>query len=175
MAEREPHTELQERFSSEGATATSWADVQDTLAGAEIWWLSTVRPDGRPHVTPLLAVWSDEALYFCTGADERKALNLAENPSCVLTTGCNDLRAGMDVVVEGRAVRVTDDDRLRTLAAAYESKYGRDWHFDVADGAFHHPDGGTALVFAVRPAKAWGFGREGEYSATRWTFREVGR
>ena len=78
--------------------------------------------------------------------------------------------AGMDLVVEGQAVRVTDDDRLRELAQAWESKYGGDWHFDVADGTFHHPDGGTALVFEVRPAKAWGFGREGEYSATRWTF-----
>jgi hypothetical protein len=41
------------------------------------FWLSTARPDGRPHVTPFIAVWLDEALWFCTGADELKAKNLA--------------------------------------------------------------------------------------------------
>ena len=49
-------------------------------------WVTTVRPDGRPHVTPLVAVWLDDALYFCTGDDERKARNLRENRSCVMTT-----------------------------------------------------------------------------------------
>ncbi|MFB7546034.1 DUF6191 domain-containing protein [Streptomyces sp. NPDC056154] len=37
--------------------------------------MSTVRPDGRPHVTPLIGVWSQSALYFSTGASERKGLN----------------------------------------------------------------------------------------------------
>ena len=49
-----------------------------------MYWLSTVRPDGRPHVTPLLGIWLDGALYFCTGPDERKAKNLARNPRCIL-------------------------------------------------------------------------------------------
>jgi hypothetical protein len=52
---------------------------------------STVRPDGRPHVTPLIAVWHAGALWFATGPEERKARNLAENPSCVLTPGRSDL------------------------------------------------------------------------------------
>ena len=42
---------------------------------------------GRPHVTPLLAIWLDSALCFCTGASERKAKNLALNPHCIRTTG----------------------------------------------------------------------------------------
>ena len=45
------------------------------------------RGDGRPHVTPLPAVWSDGALHFCTGPTEQKGVNLAANPACVLTTG----------------------------------------------------------------------------------------
>ena len=71
-----------------------------------MYWLSTVRPDGHPHLRPLIAAWLDEALYFSTGADERKYKNLAGNPRVLLTTGCN-LRKGMDVVVEGEAVRVS--------------------------------------------------------------------
>ena len=169
VTEHGPRTELQQRFSSEGATATPWADVQDRLAGAEIWWLSTVRPDGRPHVTPLIAVWVDGALHFCTGPDERKALNLAENPHCVLTTGGNQLHAGFDLVMEGDAIRVVDGEGLHRVAEAFESKYGSERHFDVGDGVFLQ-EGSAAVVFEVRPIKAWGIGRERLYSATRWKF-----
>lgn len=59
--------ELDARYSDETAVATDWALVRDQLAGAEVDWLSSVRPDGRPHVTPLIAVWLDGALHFCTG------------------------------------------------------------------------------------------------------------
>ncbi|MFF1660674.1 pyridoxamine 5'-phosphate oxidase family protein [Streptomyces sp. NPDC058258] len=58
-----------------GATAGSWPAAESLLTGADIYWLSTVRPDGRPHVTPLIGVWSQSALYFSTGASERKGLN----------------------------------------------------------------------------------------------------
>ena len=78
--------------------------------------------DGGPHVTPLIAVWLDDALYFCTGPDERKARNLARNPYCVVTTGSNALGEGFDVVVEGTAARVNDDDRLRGMVGAYRLK-----------------------------------------------------
>ncbi len=46
------------------------------LEASEIFWLSTVRRDGRPHVTPLPAMWLDGALHFCTGPEEQKAKNL---------------------------------------------------------------------------------------------------
>ena len=42
-------------------------------------------------------VAEDDALYFTTGRTERKAKNLAQNPHCVVTTGCNVLD-GLDVV-----------------------------------------------------------------------------
>ena len=85
----EPMSELDERFSDAGATATSWAEVRQALDSAETSWVTTVRADGRPHVTPLVAVWFDDALYFCTGPTEQKAVNLRSNQYVVLTTGCN--------------------------------------------------------------------------------------
>src|SRR5712671_2100629 len=106
MAGSEPAGELDARFSSPGAKPTTWPEALAQLSEAEVFWLSTVRPDGRPHVTPLLSVWVDDALYFCTGPTERKAKNLAQNPHCVLTTGCNTRENSHDLVVEGEAVRV---------------------------------------------------------------------
>ena len=70
MEPREPLTELHAGFSSQGAHPTEWAEGRQHLEEAEVFWLSTVRPDGRPHVTPLLAVWCADAMYFCTGSEE---------------------------------------------------------------------------------------------------------
>ena len=170
MTVGEPVVKLDARFSSEGATPTAWVDAQGRLAGAQVFWLTTVRPDGRPHVTPLLSIWLDGALYFCTGRGERKAKNLAQNPHCILTTGCNALDEGLDLVVEGDAAKVSDDARLRRVADAYESKYGSEWHFDVRDGAFRNDAGDEALVFEVAPSTAFGFGKGELYSQTRWRF-----
>jgi nitroimidazol reductase NimA-like FMN-containing flavoprotein (pyridoxamine 5'-phosphate oxidase superfamily) len=168
----EPATELDVRFSSPGATATPWRDAVAHLERAAVFWLSTVRPEGRPHVTPLLAVWVDGALYFCTGADERKARNLAGNARCVLTTGTNTMNeGGLDMIVEGEAVQVSDEGRLRRVADAYEAKYGSDWRFDVRDGAFNGAEGNRALVFEVAPLAAFGFGKGPVFSQTRWRFR----
>lgn len=171
MVAKQPVAELEPQFSDPDAIATAWAEAAGQLEKAEIFWLSTVRPDGRPHVTPLLAVWLDGALHFCTGASERKAKNLARNAHCILTTGCNMLNEeGLDLVVEGEAVRLTDESKLQRVTDAYESKYGSDWHFDVRDGAFGGNEGNIALVFEVAPTMAFGFGKGGVFSQTRWQF-----
>ena len=60
----DPQTRLDPRYSDPQATATPWSEAQDRLARAELFWISTVRADGRPHVTPLVAVWLDDAVYF---------------------------------------------------------------------------------------------------------------
>jgi nitroimidazol reductase NimA-like FMN-containing flavoprotein (pyridoxamine 5'-phosphate oxidase superfamily) len=165
----EPRTELDPRFSSEGVQPTTWADARGELETAAVYWLSTVRADGRPHVTPLIAVWQDQALYFCTGPDEQKAKNLEQNPHCIATTGRNRIDEGLDVIVEGDAVRVRDDARLTSVADAYETKYGREWHFDVKDGTFRH-EGGEAWVFGIAPTKVLSFGKGEPFSQTRHRF-----
>jgi general stress protein 26 len=166
----DPTTELHAQFSSPGATSTPWAEAREALERAEIFWLASVRPDGRPHVTPLLAGWLDGELYFSTGEGERKARNLARNAHCVLTTGCNALHEGLDLVVEGDAAPVRDEATLRRLAARYAEKYG--WRFEVRDGALHG-DGGRALVYAVAPTQVFGYGRGASFSATRWRFADA--
>jgi PPOX class probable F420-dependent enzyme len=168
MAASDPVGELDTRFSDADAVATSWADVVAFLETAELFWISTVRSDGRPHVSPLPTVWRDGALYFCTGAREQKGVNLARDARCALTTGNNEWKSGLDVVVEGTARRIADDAHLQTLADAWESKYHGDWHFDVADGAFHH-EGGEALVFEVTPDKVLAFAK-GQFAQTRFRF-----
>ncbi|MGI8911784.1 MAG: pyridoxamine 5'-phosphate oxidase family protein [Rubrobacteraceae bacterium] len=172
MADTNPVAELDPRFSSADAVPSPWRVARGILEQAEAYWLTIVRQDRRPHVTPLIAVWLDGTLYFCTGPDECKAKNLAENLYCVITTGSNTLSEGLDLVVEGDAVNVSDEVGLQRVADAYASKYGTDtWHFTVRDGAFHSEGGrGRALVFEVAPTTAFGFGKGEPFSQTRWRF-----
>jgi hypothetical protein len=165
MPEHEPIGELDPDFSSPGATATPWAEARKHLEDAEIFWLSTVRPDGRPHVTPLISIWLDDAPWFVTGATERKALNLAGNPLCVLTTGCNVLDEGLDVVVEGAAVQVTDEATLTRVADAFSAKYPEPFKFTLGD---FDGVGGEVLVFRIEARKVLGFRHLPDSSQTRW-------
>jgi nitroimidazol reductase NimA-like FMN-containing flavoprotein (pyridoxamine 5'-phosphate oxidase superfamily) len=166
---RHPLTELDTRFSDPDAVPTGWDETEQLLADAELFWISTVRSDGRPHTTPLVAVWLDGALHFTTGADEQKGVNLRADPHVLLTTGCNHWDRGVDIVVEGDAVQVTDDDQLERLAVAWTTKWDGRWHFEARDGVFHHPGGGAALVFRVAPTKVLAFGK-GVFSHTRHAF-----
>ncbi len=132
----EPTTTLNEQFSAPGATATSWDDTRRTLETAELTWIATVRTDGRPHMTPLVAIWLDDQLYFCTGENEQKAVNLRRNQNVILMTGCNQWDDGMDVVVEGLAVRVTDQRTLQRLAVAWTRKWGGRWAYEPGPEGF---------------------------------------
>jgi hypothetical protein len=84
-------------------------------------------------------------------------------------TGCNRWDEGLDVVVEGDAVRQTDQGILERLAAAWTTKWTGQWQFQARDGSFHHPQGGEALVFSVTPAKVLAFAK-GTFGATRHRF-----
>lgn len=167
MSEVEPTAQLVAEFSDPSAAAMPWAEVVGALETSEMFWLSTVRRDGRPHVAPLPAMWLDGRLHFCTGAHEQKAKNIESNANCVLTTGTNSYRSGIDVVVEGTVQRVSDNGTLARLADVWKDKI--DWAFEVGDGVFLDTEaaGQPALVFAVAPSKILAF-TKAPYSQTRY-------
>jgi general stress protein 26 len=164
-----PRETLVERFSEPGIPPTPWSQVEAVLESAELFWLSTVRSDGRPHVAPLPAVWHESRLHFCTGDDEQKAVNIERNPRVVLTTGNDRWKEGLDVVVEGNAVRIDDDSKLKVLADLWRSKYSGDWDYEVGNGVFIHGEDAEAIVFEVAPAKVLSFAK-GHFAQTRYRF-----
>ena len=172
----DPVTTMDTRFSEPDGVVTSWEDTRRVIETAEIFWLSTVRADGRPHVTPVVAVWHDGAIHFCTADTEQKAINLRGNSHVVLTTGCNNWNEGLDVVIEGDAVRITGQDQLESLAKVWATTWDGRWHYLVRDGCFYHfdedqqtvlPD--SIFVFRVAPAKVFAFAK-GHFSHTRHQF-----
>jgi nitroimidazol reductase NimA-like FMN-containing flavoprotein (pyridoxamine 5'-phosphate oxidase superfamily) len=154
-----PTGAIDRRFSDPEAGPTPWSVAVHVLEHAELYWLTTVRADGRPHVTPLIGVAHEDVVHFCTGLREQKARNLERNPKVAITTGNNSWDQGLDVVVEGTAVRVSERDALQELADAYEEKYGSVWHFDVGDGVFGEGED-AAAVFRIEPAKVLAFAKE---------------
>ena len=169
MANKQP---MAEKLPSNGdhPAPTPWAEARRHLTEGNWYWLATVRPDGRPHVMPVLAVWLDRALYFVAGAATRKAKNLARDAHCVITVATEDAH----LVVEGEAAKVRDETKLQRVAAVYASKY--QWHVTVRDGAFDADYGAPTAgpppyeVYEVTPTKAFGFGTDESFSPTRWRF-----
>src|SRR5215203_1173023 len=134
-----PTGKIDPRYGDPSATAPPWKEIEELLTNAQLYWIITVRTDGRPHAVPLVGVWYDGAFAFCTGSEEQKQRNLDANPQVSVTTGgmgANGWSSGRDVVVEGAAERVTDAETLQTLADAWFAKYGEDWHFEVRGQEF---------------------------------------
>jgi general stress protein 26 len=164
-----PIAHIDPRFSDPGVPATNWEETRRILQEAELFWITTVRDDGRPHTTPLVAVWFEDAIYFATGDTEQKARNVQKNQQIILMTGCNSWDAGLDVIVEGEAKQVTDNEQLSRLARVWATKWDGRWHFEGRDGGFYHQDGGMALVFEVRPTKVLAFAK-GSFAQTCYRF-----
>ena len=141
-----------------GLLPWSWADERLTLS--DDYWLATVWPDDRPHVTPVWGVWHNASLWFSCSLGSRKARNLVDNPRATATT--DDARN--PVVVEGQVDRIADLDAIGDFLARSNAKYDTAYEIDFLDPAIN----GT---FCLRPASAFGL-VESDFtgSPTRWEF-----
>ncbi|HCB06132.1 MAG TPA: pyridoxamine 5'-phosphate oxidase family protein [Nocardioides sp.] len=156
-------------YGDSSADAPAWAEIDRRLAEAQLYWIVTVRRDGRPHAVPLCGVWREGTFFFCTGDAEQKMRNLEHDPHVVVTAGplgAAGWGSGKDIAVEGVATRVADEALLRSLADEWSRKYDGDWEWEVRDGRFFElsdQGDGTrdgAVVFRVPPDKVLVFGDE---------------
>jgi PPOX class probable F420-dependent enzyme len=96
-----------------------WSQVDLPLRAYRSIWVSTTRPDGRPHAVPVWYVWDGTSIYFITGCDMQKAKNLAHQPWVVVHAGDGD-----DVIIlEGPVEIVTDQEERQRINTAYGEKY----------------------------------------------------
>src|SRR5690348_2970994 len=68
--------------SKKGMLTWSWASRH--FNKSRQYWIITVRPDGRPHVMVVWGLFMNNIFYFSTGAETRKAKNLAKNAHCAV-------------------------------------------------------------------------------------------
>jgi hypothetical protein len=133
------------------------------------FWLATTRPDGRPHIAGVGALWVDGKFYFTSGDGTRKSRNLVANPNCVISVSLSSL----DLVVEGTARVVTDDATLERLAELYAAQ---GWPAKASNGAitadFSAPSAGSPpwRLYEMIPRTAFGVATAEPNGATRWRF-----
>jgi len=148
-----------------------WSRALEQLeaGSAQRFWLSTTRPDGRPHVTGVGAKWADGKLYFTSGARTRKSRNLAVNPNCAVSANLPDL----DLVLEGTVERVKNEATVARLAELYSSQ---GWPAEASGQAitapYSAPSAGPSPweLFVLTVATAFGVATAEPFGATRWRF-----
>jgi len=164
---------------------TSWETVRTRLANPEqprTCWLATTRPDGRPHLMPVIGFWVDGAMHVVAGEGTQKARNIASNDRCVIATGSTTLPS-LDIVVEGRAEPIRDHAEVERIAAFLGEN---DWPLEVKEDKVYGPHGPTAgpppyTIFRIVPLTVFGLpGMTGMDQfdpgdlpkPTRWDFEE---
>ena len=150
-----------------------WSQALAALESAEprtqTPFLATTRPDGRPHVAAVGALWDGGKVYFVSGSGTRKSRNLAHNANCVISMSLT----GIDLVIEGTAAKVTDDPTLERLAKRYADQ---GWPATVADGAFTYAYSAPSAspppwdLYKVTPKTVFGVLTSAPGGATRWRF-----
>jgi hypothetical protein len=165
------------------AKTSPWKLAHDRLAKPEearTCWLATTRPDGRPHLMPVIAFWIEGAFHFVAGEGTQKGHNLAADSHCVIGTGSRKLPS-LDVIVEGRAKPITDAKEVRRLAEIFKAN---GWALEAKGDEVFGPNAPTAgpppyRIYRMVPSTA--FGLPGTYGMekakqedlpkpTRWTF-----
>jgi PPOX class probable F420-dependent enzyme len=96
------------------------AHVDERLRSNVIIWLSTVRPDGRPHVVPVWFLWTGEYFLIFSKPDQ-KIRNLKQNTAVML--GLDDTKDGDDpIMITGEATLLPHGEVTSALPA-YAEKY----------------------------------------------------
>jgi nitroimidazol reductase NimA-like FMN-containing flavoprotein (pyridoxamine 5'-phosphate oxidase superfamily) len=132
---------------------------------ASTYFIATTRPDGRPHVAAVGIVWDDGVFYLVTGPKTQKGKNLARDSRCTVSIGA----PGIDIVAEGEATIIRDEDELQRIAELYS-----DWGPQVRDGAFWHeysaPSAGRPPwdVYEITPTTFYAVATAEPNGATRW-------
>lgn len=157
-----------------GSPALPWSRPRELLASdtprpSVTFFLGTVGSDGRPHAAGVGALWLDDALYFTSSPEARKARNLVANPACTISASLE----GIDLVLEGNAIRVTDQPTLEAAAARYREG---GWPAEVAGDAFTAPYSAPSAgappwhLYRLNFHTAFGVATAEPNGATRWRF-----
>lgn len=161
-----------------GSPALPWSRPRDLLAtpqqpqapeGYLTFFLGTVRPDGRPHTAGIGAAWVDGEIYMTSGPKTRKSRNLAANPNCTISVKLK----GIDLILEGKAERVTDQPTLEKVVKVYNAE---GWPAEVKGDAFTAPYSAPSAgsppwyVYRFTYHTAFGVATAEPNGATRWRF-----
>lgn len=112
-----------------GGGVIPWAEVDEVLCAARNYWVASMRADGLPDTRPVWGAWLDHRLALSAGGGYWMLRSLRRHP---MVSAHLEPAEGLVVVVEGRAVPITDGERIAPIVVAYNAKY--DWN--IAEDEF---------------------------------------
>jgi hypothetical protein len=130
-------------------SSVAWEYVEKRLSESKNYWMSSVRPNGRPHVIPRWAVYIDGKVYYDGSPETRHAQNIAQNPYVSL-----HLESGDQVIIAEGMVKPAgkpDPELAKQIAVAYSTKY-KDFGYAPEPNQW---DGGGLYEFTPRKILAW--------------------
>ena len=101
--------------------ALATARILRFLEQEPIVWLSTVRPDGNPHLVPIWFSWDGEALLIFSKPDAQKVRNLRARPTVMLALG--DAEADFDIGLLKGIADLPDTPTRDVLTPEHLAKY----------------------------------------------------
>src|SRR5689334_11926021 len=103
------------------APTLATARIRRFLEEEPIVWLSTVRPNGRPHLVPIWFWWDGEALLIFSKPNAQKIRNLRFCPDVMLALG--DADEDFDVGLLHGTAELLDRPTRDVVPAAHLAKY----------------------------------------------------
>jgi PPOX class probable F420-dependent enzyme len=95
--------------------------IEDKLRTEPTVWLSSTRPDGRPHVVPVWFNWDGKVFDMFSKPGAQKVRNLREHPDAMLAIGQPDEEFDVELV-EGKAL-VLDEPTAKVISPGMFDKY----------------------------------------------------
>lgn len=167
-----------------GAPEFGWDDVRALLEAGfpqapggggpdrHTHWLTSLNPDGSPHVNALGVIFHDGAFWFTTSRSSRKGRNVENDPRVAVSVSFGPY----DLVVEGRAELVTDPQAVAACAEHWRTREGWPCEVDESGTALTAPYSAQSAgrppwhVYRIAPISAHAIMTAEPFGAMRWRF-----
>jgi PPOX class probable F420-dependent enzyme len=97
------------------------AHIDRRLRAEPIIWLSSVRPNGRPHLVPVWFLWDGESILIFSKPNNQKLRNIQENPNVMLALEAAN--QGNDIVLIEGVAEFVEDPEVSPAMPEYAEKY----------------------------------------------------
>ena len=99
------------------------AHIDQRLRTETMIWLSSVKPNGDPHMVPVWFLWDGNAVLIFSQPNTQKMRNLQGNPHVMLALDTAD--DGGDIVMLTGTAELDETTNMAAAFPAYIQKYGQ--------------------------------------------------
>ncbi|MFT3890520.1 MAG: pyridoxamine 5'-phosphate oxidase family protein [Anaerolineales bacterium] len=134
----------------------AWDFVSEQMSSSRHYWISTVFPDGRPHVVPVWGIWYENRFHFEGSMQTGWGRNILKNPHIAVHLPDADKVVVIDGIAHIIQDNEIDDETWNSLDSTFQKKY--------------HVEKGSPYIY-VEPKKVLAWNGEALTTMTRWLFK----